>query len=47
MPKRATGRYERATIAGEDVAAFIPFALAPADPPRAAEQALIRLGAPG
>ncbi len=54
MPKRATGRYERTTVGGEDVAAFVPHALPPADPPivvdaalaerlRAAEQALIRL----
>jgi Fic family protein len=54
MPKRATGRYERTTVGGEDVAAFVPFALPPADPPvivdvvlaerlRAAEQALVRL----
>ena len=54
MPKRATGRYERTTVAGEEVAAFIPHGLPPADPPivvdaalaerlRAAEQALVRL----
>jgi Fic family protein len=54
MPKRATGRYERTRVGGEQVAAFIPFALPPADPPiaidaklaervRTAEQALIRL----
>ena len=54
MPKRATGRYERSTVAGEEVAAFIPHGLPPADPPivvdaalaerlRAAEQALVRL----
>ncbi|AKU92730.1 Fic family protein [Vulgatibacter incomptus] len=54
MPKRATGRYERTTVGGEEVAAFIPLALPPADPPlaigsaladrlRAAEQALVRL----
>ncbi len=54
MPTRTTGRYERTTIGGEAVAAFIPRALPPADPPlvmnaelsvrlRAAEQALIRL----
>lgn len=54
MPKRATGRYERTTVGGEEVAAFVPFALPPADPPvivdvvlaeplRAAEQALVRL----
>jgi Fic family protein len=54
MPKRATGRYERTTTGGEEVASFIPHALPPADPPiivnaalaerlRAAEQALVRL----
>lgn len=54
MPKRATGRYERTTVGGEEVAAFIPLALPPAAPPisldavlsdrlRAAEQALVRL----
>ena len=54
MPKRTTGRYERTTVGGEEVAAFIPLALPPADPPlavdsalaerlRAAEQALVRL----
>ena len=54
MPKRTTGRYERTTAGGEEVAAFVPHALPPADPPivvdaalaerlRAAEQALVRL----
>lgn len=54
MPKRATGRYERTVVGGEEVAAFIPFALPPRDLSRAltsglsarlraAEQALIRL----
>lgn len=54
MPKRATGRYERTTVGGEEVAAFVPYALPPAEPPivveaalaerlRAAEQALVRL----
>jgi Fic family protein len=54
MPKRATGRYERTTTGGEEIASFIPHALPPADPPiivnaalaerlRAAEQALVRL----
>lgn len=54
MPKRATGRYERTTVGGEEVAAFLPHGLPPADPPivvdaalaerlRAAEQALVRL----
>ncbi len=54
MPKRATGRYERTTVGGEKIAAFVPHALPPADPPvvvdaalaeriRAAEQALVRL----
>ncbi len=54
MPKRITGRYERSTVGGEEVAAFIPFALPPARPPlaitralegrlRSAEQALVRL----
>ena len=54
MPTRATGRYERTAVGGEEVAAFVPHALPPADPPvvvdaaraerlRAAEQALVRL----
>ena len=54
MPKRITGRYERTTVGGEEVTAFIPLALPPAQPAvaissvlstrlRAAEQALIRL----
>jgi Fic family protein len=54
MPKRATGRYERITVGGEEIAAFIPLALPPVEPPlavtpalterlRAAEQALARL----
>lgn len=54
MSKRTTGRYERSTVGGEAVAAFVPHALPPADPPvvvdgalaerlRAAEQALVRL----
>ena len=54
MPKRSTGRYERIRVAGEESAAFIPFALPPAAPPlaidsglverlRSAEQALVRL----
>ena len=32
MPTRATGRYERTTVGGEEVAAFVPHALPPADP---------------
>ena len=54
MPKRATGRYARSTVGGEEVAAFVPHALPPVDPPvvvagalaerlRTAEQALVRL----
>ena len=54
MPKRTTGRYERTTVAGEAVAAFVPHALPPAKPDivvdgalaerlGAAEQALVRL----
>jgi Fic family protein len=54
VPRRATGRYERTTVGGEEVAAFVPHPLPPADPPvvvdtalaervRAAEQALVRL----
>ncbi len=53
-PKRITGRFERASAGGEEVAAFIPKPLPPEDPPlvldarltrrlRAAEQALARL----
>jgi Fic family protein len=53
MPRRTTGRYERTSFGGEEVAAFVPYALPPAEPPiaidavaerlRAAEQALVRL----
>lgn len=54
MPKRITGRYDRTKVGGEEVAAFIPYGLPPADPPilldtalieriRIAEQALVRL----
>lgn len=54
MPKRKTGRYERTTVGGEEVAAFIPRELPPRNPTvamgaefserlRAAEHALIRL----
>lgn len=54
MPMRITGRYERATVGGEEVAAFVPHALPPTDPTlvidpalaarlRTAEQALVRL----
>lgn len=54
MPRRITGRYERITVGGEDVAAFVPHPLPPMEPPlavdaalaeriRAAEQALVRL----
>lgn len=54
MPKRATGRYERMSVGGEEVAAFVPHALPPAASPividaalaerlRAAAQALARL----
>jgi Fic family protein len=54
MTKRITGRYERTATGGEEVAAFVPHPLPPANPPialdaalvqrlRAAEQALVRL----
>ncbi|MCA2981682.1 MAG: Fic family protein [Myxococcaceae bacterium] len=54
MANRTTGRYERTTVGGEEVSAFVPMALPPANPPveispalerrlRAAEQALVRL----
>jgi Fic family protein len=58
MPSRITGRYERTTVGGEEVASFVPQALPPAEPPvivdaalaerlRAAEQALVRLDLAG
>jgi len=58
MPKRATGRYESVTTAGEKVEAFVPFDLPPARPAlvvagklehrlREAEQALLRLDLAG
>lgn len=31
--QRQTGEYERSTVTGEEVAAFIPFPLPPRDPP--------------
>jgi Fic family protein len=54
MSKRETGRYESTSVGGEEVRAFVPHALPPADPPiaiegklvdrvRGAEQALLRL----
>ena len=54
MTKRTTGRYERTTVGGEEVAAFVPHPLPPSRPKvvidavltervRVAEQALIRL----
>lgn len=54
MAKRSTGRYERTSAGGEDVAAFVPHPLPPARPPiaidgvladrtRVAEQGLVRL----
>ena len=54
MGHRRTGTYERTTVGGEEVAAFIPLPLPPAEPAlalegaaterlRAAEQALVRL----
>jgi Fic family protein len=54
MTKRTTGRYERTSVRGEEVASFIPHPLPPAKPPvvltnaltqrlRVAEQALVRL----
>lgn len=53
MPTRITGTYERSSLAGEEVDAFIPAPLPPSDPPleiealqgriNSAEQALARL----
>ncbi len=46
MIARVTGRYERTTTAGEEVAAFVPFPLPPAAPPLVLDAALAdRLGA--
>lgn len=58
MRKRTTGRYETTRVGGEEVAAFLPLPLPPADPPlvldaprlaraRASEQALVRLDLAG
>src|SRR5450432_511429 len=58
MSKRVTGQHERIAVGGEEVAAFVPFPLPPADPEldlgpalalrlRAAEQALTRLEVAG
>lgn len=41
--KRQTGEYERSTVVGEDVRAFIPYPLPPADPPLGLEGELARL----
>ena len=38
--KRTTGKYEKTSLAGETVAAFIPFSLPPADPPLILDDAL-------
>ena len=54
MPQRITGDYERTSVGGEEVKAFVPRALPPRNPPvtidaalserlRAAEQGLLRL----
>ena len=54
MGRRKTGTYERTTVGGEEIAAFIPLPLPPVKPPLAlegaanerlgaAEQALLRL----
>jgi hypothetical protein len=40
---RATGRYERTSFAGEEVAAFIPLPLPPADPPLALDEEAFEL----
>ena len=40
MPQRATGRYERSTVGGEMVAAFVPLGLPPFDPPLVVDAAL-------
>lgn len=45
MPKRTTGRYERTTVGGEEVAAFIPFALPPADRARVLASERTSIGA--
>jgi Fic family protein len=58
MGRRKTGVYERTTVGGEEVAAFVPAALPPEGPPlilegaaeerlRAAEQSLVRLDLAG
>ena len=58
MGVRETGRYERVVVGGEDVSAFVPYALPPISPPltlegpladrlRHAEQALARLDLAG
>ena len=58
VPRRITGRYERATAGGENVEAFVPFGLPPSRPAlaiegklerrlRDAEQALVRLDVAG
>ncbi len=41
--KRVTGRYEKSSVTGETVAAFVPHALPPADPPLALDESLLEL----
>lgn len=41
MTQRSTGRYERAATGGEQVAAFVPHPLPPADPPIRFDDALL------
>ncbi len=37
---RETGRYERSTVAGEEISAFVPHPLPPTDPPLARDESL-------
>lgn len=41
--KRPTGTYERTTVAGEEVTAFVPYPLPPANPPLVLDEPALRL----
>ena len=41
--ERATGRYQRTTVGGEEVSAFVPYTLPPAGPPLVLDEAALAL----
>lgn len=44
MTKRTTGEYENVVAGGENVPAFLPYALPPGDPAFAMSENLLRIG---